>query len=320
MTAVIRSHLRGLRYALVKFARVSFLVLLYYLVQTCVIPHLRINGIAPNLFMICSAILTVCYGKKYAFASGAVFGILLESMLPSIRIFNLVIYPALTLLCAQIFADMSEIRRELLRIKIAQRQAESRIVAVDGVRPGKRFHLDFRRKSADDMEPHLRIFLNALMLTLLYDLIVLIYSALDGVPIGFDHFVRMAQSLAYTALWCLTMFPARWFLGFYSARFGRKRSEDGVGDEIATSEKLLRELALEPDMPSLSSAFGREPLIKTSKQAEQKDGGEQKADPDAESRPADGAVPEAQGGEKPHEEPLEPSQTEPQGEEEKHEV
>lgn len=65
--------------------------------------------------------------KKYAFACGAVFGILLEVMLPSLPILNLVIYPALTLLCAQIFADMSEIKRELLGLRLpsAKLKAES---------------------------------------------------------------------------------------------------------------------------------------------------------------------------------------------------
>ena len=195
MTSLIRVRPAGLRYALVKFVKITFLVMLFYLVQSTVVPHMKLWGIVPNLYMICAAILTVSYGKKYAFACGAVFGILLEVMLPSLPILNLVIYPALTLLCAQIFSDMSEIKRELLRIKIAQRQAESRIVAVGGVEQKRRYHLDFRRKTADDMEPHLRIFLNALMLTLLYDLVMLAYFALEGVSIGFNHVLRMLQSL-----------------------------------------------------------------------------------------------------------------------------
>lgn len=261
---ITRLRLRhfGVQYALVKLLKVSFLVMLFYLVQTSVIPHLKLWGIVPNLYMVCAAILTVSYGKKYAFACGAAFGILLEVMLPSLRIFNLVIYPALTLLCAQIFADMSEIKRELLRIKIAQRQAENRIVAVGGVEQKKWYQLDFRRKTADDMEPHLRIFLNAMLLTLLYDCVMLIYIALDGVSINLNHFLRMIQSLFYTALWCVTMFPVRLFLGFYPNPFRRKQGEDGLGDEITTSDKLLRELSLAPDMPNIVSAFDTAPVIK----------------------------------------------------------
>lgn len=118
--------------AFIKLVKISLLILLFYLLQTVLIPHLKLWGIMPNLLMICVAILTVSFGKKYAFISGAVFGILIEVMSPSLRIFNLLIYPALSLLCAQIFADMSEIKRELLRMKIAQRQANRRVVAVEG--------------------------------------------------------------------------------------------------------------------------------------------------------------------------------------------
>ena len=262
MTSRIRIRPAGLRYALIKFVKITFLVMLFYLVQSTVVPHMKLWGIVPNLYMICAAILTVSYGKKYAFACGAVFGILLEVMLPSLPILNLVIYPALTLLCAQIFSDMSEIKRELLRIKIAQRQAESRIVAVAGVEQRKKYRFDLRRKTADDMEPHLRIFLNALMLTLMYDLVMLAYFALEGVGIGFYHVLRMLQSLFYTALWSAVMFPARLFLGFYPRIFFRNQREDGLGDEVTTSDKLLRELSLAPDMPNIVAAFDTAPVIK----------------------------------------------------------
>ena len=271
MTSRIRVRPAGFRYALVKFVKITFLVMLFYLVQSTVVPHMKLWGIVPNLYMICAAILTVSYGKKYAFACGAVFGILLEVMLPSLPILNLVIYPALTLLCAQIFSDMSEIKRELLRIKIAQRQAESRIVAVGGVEQKRRYHLDFRRKTADDMEPHLRIFLNALMLTLLYDLVMLAYFALEGVSIGFNHVLRMLQSLFYTALWCASMFPARLFLGFYPRLFKRNQREDGLGDEVTTSDKLLHELSLAPDMPNIVAAFDTAPVIKEETASAQRD-------------------------------------------------
>lgn len=52
----------------------------------------------------------------------------------------------------------------------------------------------------------------------------------------------MLQSLLYTALWCATMFPARLFLGFYPRLSKRNQREDGLGDEVTTSDKLLREL------------------------------------------------------------------------------
>lgn len=281
MTTRISQRHTGIGYMLVKSFRIGFLVLLYYLTQTTVIPHMKLWGIMPNLHMLCIAIMTVSFGKKYAFASGAVLGILLEVMLPSLPIFNLVMYPALALLCAQIFADMSEIRRELLRIRIAQRQSDSRIVAVGGVERKKWYRPDFRRKTADDMEPHLRIFLNTLMLTFLYNLVMLIYLALNGVTITFSHFLRLTQILIYTAIWCLAIFPSRWFLGFYTNRFRRRQREDGLGDEVRTSDKLLHELSLAPDMPDIATAFDTAPVIKeeTVKPDREKQG---QADPEEE--------------------------------------
>lgn len=241
-------HRGGYMYALIRLVKILFLVLLFYLLQTVLVPHLKLWGIMPNVLMVIIAILTVSFGKKYAFASGALIGILLETMTPNLRIFNLLIYPALALLCAQIFADMNEIKRELLRIKIAQRQADRRIVAVKGANRPKRFQLYFQRKSADDMEPHLRILLNALLLTLLYEGIMMVYVALDGVQITLGHLLRVLQTMLYTSIWCVTMFPARGFLGMY--RRCRRQSEDIIGDTVTISEKDLRQISIEPDMPA----------------------------------------------------------------------
>ena len=246
--------------AVIKFIKISFMILLFYLLQTVVMPHLKLWGIMPNFMMICVAILTVSFGKKYAFISGAVFGILIEVMSPSLRIFNLLIYPALSLLCAQIFADMSEIKRELLRIKIAQRQADRRIVAVESLQQRKKLHLSFRRKTADDTEAHLRILLNALTLTLMYEIVMLVYFVLDGVQINFNHILRMLQTLFYTGISCIVIFPARAFFGMY--RFNRRsaQKDKGIGDSISTSERKLQELSLAPDFPNVATAAATIPI------------------------------------------------------------
>jgi len=237
--------------AVIKLIKISLMILLIYLLQTVVMPHLKIWGIMPNLMMVGVAILTVSFGKKYAFISGAVFGILIEVMSPSLRTFNLLIYPALSLLCAQIFADMNEIKREFLRMKIAQRQAAGRIVTVEGLQHKKRIHLNFHRKTAEDLEAHLRIVLNAVILTLMYEILMLIYFALEGVQINFNHIVRLTQTLFYTGLTCVVVFPARAFLGMYSSRRRTIQKDKGIGDAIYTSERKLQELSLSSDFPSV---------------------------------------------------------------------
>ena len=249
-----RSGNKGFRAAFIRLAKVAFLVLLFYLVQVSVVPHLMFRGIIPNLLMVCIAVMTVSLGKKYAFASGAAIGILLESMLPDMRLFNLLIYPSLALLCAQVFADMSELKRELKRIRLAQRQADSRKAQVEMGYKQRRFRFSLRRNTANDLDPHLRIFLNTLMLTAIYELVMLIYVALTGVPLGFAHLGRVFYTLAYTALLTVLMFPARAYLGMYKRR-RRGAQVDGVGELVDISEKDLRKISLEPDLPLPTSSF-----------------------------------------------------------------
>lgn len=227
-----------------KFIKVLLLILLFFLVQTTVMPHLKVAGIMPNLLMVIIAILTVSYGKLYAFISGALTGIILEAMSFSIPLFYLLIYPVLALLCAQVFADMSDIKREMRRIREAQRlnEAASEIKAPFIKR---KFRLRIRRDSPYDLNAHLRILLNALMLVALYEGVMMIYIALSGISITFHHLLRVLYTEVYTALCCLVMFPVRAWLGLYKRR--RKLTAESGVPELATSRELLRQLAVVPD-------------------------------------------------------------------------
>lgn len=246
MQAIWRSGSSITRAAL-KFFKVLFLILLFFLLQTVVMPHLKISGIMPNLLMVIIAIMTVSYGKLYAFISGAVTGILLEAMSYSIPLFYLLIYPVLALLCAQVFADMSDVKREMRRIREAQRQSE-RAAQVTSAYAKRNFRIKIRlrRDSPYDLNAHLRILLNALMLVILFEGVMMLYIALSGVAITFNHFLRMLYAAAYTALCCLSMFPVRAWLGLYKRRPRRQVTAEGE-TEITTSRELLRQIALIPD-------------------------------------------------------------------------
>lgn len=246
MQAIWRSGSSITRAAL-KFFKVLFLILLFFLLQTVVMPHLKISGIMPNLLMVIIAIMTVSYGKLYAFISGAVTGILLEAMSYSIPLFYLLIYPVLALLCAQVFADMSDVKREMRRIREAQRQSERAAQVTSAYEKRKfRIKIRLRRDSPYDLNAHLRILLNALMLVILFEGVMLLYIALSGVAITFNHFLRMLYAAAYTALCCLSMFPVRAWLGLYKRRPRRQVTAEGE-TEITTSRELLRQIALIPD-------------------------------------------------------------------------
>ena len=243
MTAFTRGK-NSVTLAAAKFLKTLALILLFYLVQVSVMPHLKVLDIMPNLLMVIIAIMTVSFGKLYAFITGALIGILLESMAVSTPLFYVVIYPALALLCAQIFADMSDVKREIRRIRDAQRQGEA---AAEIKAPFMRrsWRLRLRRDTSRDLNAHLRILLNAVMLVLLYEGVMLIYIALRGIPVTLGHILRVLYAAMYTALCCLAMFPVRSWLGLYKRP--RRLSADVKDGEITTDSALLRDMALVPD-------------------------------------------------------------------------
>jgi hypothetical protein len=230
--------------AALKFLKVVLLIFLFFLLQTVIMPHLKVAGIMPNLLMVIIAIMTVSYGKLYAFISGALVGIILEAMSYSIPLFYLIIYPVLALLCAQMFADMSDIKREMRRIRQAQRISEAASeIKAPFIR--KKFHLRVRRDSPHDLNAHLRILLNTLMLVLMYEGIMLIYIALSGISLTVNHFLRIIYTAAYTAVCCLVMFPVRAWLGLYKRP--RRMRTDGEVPEVSTTSEMIRQLAIVPD-------------------------------------------------------------------------
>ncbi|MGI6634061.1 MAG: hypothetical protein ACOX7B_02675 [Christensenellales bacterium] len=227
--------------------RAAAIILWYYLLQTCVMPYLKIAGVMPNLLMVAIAILTVSYGKKYAFVAGALTGIILESMASNLRLFYALVYPSLALVAAQLFADMSDIKREMRRISRAESQANPVTVAPTTLwKRIKRIRL--KRTSPDDLNPHGRIPLNALVLTFFYEVLMLAYVVLNGVELTWGHVGRIGIALVYT-VGCavLLMVPTRAFLGMYRKRRGR--GKERLDDSLTVSEDALLDMAVVADMP-----------------------------------------------------------------------
>lgn len=224
------------------------MILLFYLLQTCVMPYLKVAGVMPNLLMVIIAILTVSYGKKYAFVAGALVGIILESMASNLRLFYVLVYPSLSLVAAQAFADMSDIKREMRRISRSESQPEPATGQKSGI--WKRIkRINLRRTSPDDLNPHLRIPLNALLLTASYEVLMLAYVALDGVSVGLGHFWRVFVTLFYTGIAALLMMlPTRAFLGMYKRR-SRSGRDDRLDETRQVPEETLLDMVVVSDMP-----------------------------------------------------------------------
>ena len=237
-----------------RLLKTTFLVVLFYLLQVCVVPYIELSGAMPNLHMVIIAILTVSCGKKFAFGAGALTGILLEAMSRNINSFYVLVYPTLALIFAQLFADMSDLKREIRRIQLrSEEQNEQLKDSTPGGRRRFRFKLRFKRNSADDLNAHLRILLNAVALHAAYELIMMVYASLSGVSIGFYHISKLIKCCLYTAVCCVTMFPVRYFLGMYKTRAAKS-----VGDDLAQyrddfTRADWQALALIPDNPTADS-------------------------------------------------------------------
>ena len=107
MRGFLRGFLRQLSILLLGF--------LAYLIQVCFLDRISIGGATPNIMFVYVAVVTVCFGKTRAFWVGALYGMLMETMLTSVSLLNLFLYPAAALMGGVLLADKSEQRLEYLR-------------------------------------------------------------------------------------------------------------------------------------------------------------------------------------------------------------
>ena len=188
-----------------KVIKAFFLTILCYLLQVCVMQHLKIYGVVGNLLAVNVAVATVSLGKKYAFGTSCLSGILLETMTSSVGGLYVVLYPVFSMLFAQIFADMSDEKRE----KLLLRQSDS------------------AKKIRGDLNPHIRIPLDAMCVAAGIEAVCLIYVTLSGTEVSPILFLRAFVSVLYTGLLAIVMmFPARAFLHMYGGRIRRATVEE----------------------------------------------------------------------------------------------
>ena len=163
-------------------------VLLAYLLQVCVMPDIRFGGVSPNLLYAVAAVITVCYGRLRAYWTGAVFGILTEITMPSLKFFNLVVYPLLISFSAVFFADKSEKR-------IEEERSQGK--------PGRNGNV------------YLRTVLDVCLCMVLHETIHITYMFLGGADLTAAQMGRAGTGILLTAaLTALIMVPLRRLLGF----------------------------------------------------------------------------------------------------------
>lgn len=168
--------------------KLILMVLLGYLVQVSIMPYLQVNGVTPSMLMAMIAIVTVGYSLFHGLWTGMVYGIVMETMLPTVPMLNLLFYPIVSLLCGAIFSDKSESRLQYER---------------SAGRRGR------------NVSPLLRTVLCAMLGVAIYEVVNLVYMYLSGAVITAPLIRRgLTDVLASTALTALIMVPVRKLLGF----------------------------------------------------------------------------------------------------------
>ena len=183
-----------MRQAFMRQVKLILVILLGYLAHVTIMPYLRLGDVTPSLLIATTAIVAIGYGLLRGLWTGLFYGIVMEIMLPTVPMLNLLFYPITALLCSAVFADRSA----------AQLQYARSI--------GKRDR---------NLSPLLRTVLFALLNVAVYEVVNLVYMYLNGAAITAALILRgLTDVFATTALTVIIMIPVRKFLGF------RKQEEE----------------------------------------------------------------------------------------------
>ena len=188
----------SVRQTLIRQVKLILVILVGYLAHVSIMPYINVSGTSPSLLIATTAIVTVGYGILHGLWAGMFYGIVMETLLPTVPMLNLLFYPISALLCAVFFADRSE----------AQLQYARSI--------GKR---------GRNISPLLRTVLCAMFNVIIYEIVNLVYMYLSGAVLSAALIQRaMTDVLSTTVLTAVIMIPVRKLLGF------RKKEEAPVAE------------------------------------------------------------------------------------------
>ncbi len=180
------------RSSAVRHVKLFFALMAAYLIQMCVMPYVSIGGVTPSVLFPLMAIVIVAFGKCRGFWAGSVFGILLETMQPTVRLMNLLLYPVSSLLCGVLCAD-----------KTTQQLEYEKSIG----------------KVGRNVSPLLRTPLCALLLTLTYDTVNLVYIYLRGSSLTAGSIWRgVLDAVLSVIITVVVMVPIRHFFGYRRPR------------------------------------------------------------------------------------------------------
>ena len=149
------------------------LTFLFYMIHVCIMPHLTVFKVTANALLVCISTVAIAYSMFFAFVSGAIAGIVMETMLAPYNYFYLILYPVLALLGAYLFSDKSESKMEREKVLNEKRRI---------------------------IRPELRTLMCAGLITLIKETVQRLYVYLGGTAITMDHIVRILLATSYTVL------------------------------------------------------------------------------------------------------------------------
>ena len=197
-----------MRQAFFRQVKLILVILVGYLAHVSIMPYIRIGDVTPSLLLSTTAIVTIGYGMLRGLWTGMFYGIVMETMLPTVPMLNLLFYPISVLICGVFFADRSE----------AQLQYARSI--------GKR---------GRNISPLLRTVLCAMVNVLIYEVVNLVYMYLSGADISAALIQRgFADVFSTTALTAVIMVPVRKILGF-------RKKEDAQTPELRFDHRPARD-------------------------------------------------------------------------------
>lgn len=177
-----------MRQTFIRQIKLFLAVLVGYLAQVSIMPYLSTGGVTPNLLIAMLAIVIVGYGLLRGVWVGAFYGILMETMLPTVPMLNLLYYPVTAMLCSLFFADKSAARLQIERST---------------------------GKAGRNRSPLVRTVLCAMVNAAIHEAVNLVYMYLGGSGVTFALIQRALVSvLLTTLLTAVIMYPIRKLLGF----------------------------------------------------------------------------------------------------------
>ncbi len=177
-----------MRQAIMRQVKLILVIFVGYLAHVSVMPYLRFGDVTPSLLIAVTAIVTVGYGMLRGFWAGMFYGIVMETMLPTVPMLNLLFYPISSLVCGLFFADRSAAQLQYARSV---------------------------GHSDRNISPLVRTVVCALCNTVIYEAVNLVYMYLSGAQLSSALIRRgLTDVLITTVLTLVIMVPVRKFLGF----------------------------------------------------------------------------------------------------------